>query len=461
MIVVKLTQWLICLLGSFAITASSAGLPQVRRHAPDWDLAKPMNGLTFQRAKAVKEPSQDRATMHFSHLKGVKGRPGQQHSAVSALSRVRSSLNANSPGSFKQSFQNVSALTDASTQYAIQCGWDGVPVWLLFDTGSSDTWATKTGFKCADLGGDAHSEAACGFSQPYIDGFGRGQIDELHFYLKYGSGERISGPMGYSDISCGGVTVSKQQVGLANSTYWHGNNVTVGILGLAYPAITSAYYGDVGDEAPWNALSYTPFLTSAISQGSIDPVFSVALVKNSTDGVIAWGGLPPMDWQFRGFAKTDLIVANLVGQPETAWKYSFYTIVPDGMKWDQTTDTTKYPYIVDTGTTMLYLPPPLAEAIANSFQPRAVYLYQWGTYFVQCDAIPPHFAILISGVEFWINPADLIYQDLVDPLTGYCAIGVASGGPGPYILGDVFLQNVVAVFDVGAAEMRFYGRKSE
>lgn len=80
--------------------------------------------------------------------------------------------------------------------------------------------------------------------------------------------------------------------------------------------------------------------------------------------------------------------------------------------------------------------------------------------FVQCDAIPPHFAILISGVEFWINPADLIYQDLVDPLTGYCAIGVASGGPGPYILGDVFLQNVVAVFDVGAAEMRFYGRKS-
>ena len=103
--------------------------------------------------------------------------------------------------------------------------------------------------------------------------------------------------------------------------------------------------------------------------------------------------------------------------------------------------------------------PALAEAIANAFQPRAVYLYQWGTYFVECTAIPPHFAILIEGVEFWINPADLIYRDLVDPLTGYCAVGVASGGPGPYILGDVFLQNVVAVFDVGAAEMRFYGRK--
>lgn len=91
-----------------------------------------------------------------------------------------------------------------------------------------------------------------------------------------------------------------------------------------------------------------------------------------------------------------------------------------------------------------------------AFQPRAVYLYQWGMYFAPCDAIPPSFAIVINGVEFWVNPADMIYRDLVDPLTGYCAIAVASGGSGPYILGDAFLQNVVAVFDVGAAQMRFY-----
>lgn len=100
----------------------------------------------------------------------------------------------------------------------------------------------------------------------------------------------------------------------------------------------------------------------------------------------------------------------------------------------------------------------LAESIAMAFEPRAVYLYQWGMYFAPCDAIPPSFAITIGGVEFWINPADMIYRDLVDPLTGYCAIAVASGGQGPYILGDAFLQNVVAVFDVGAAQMRFYAR---
>lgn len=93
-----------------------------------------------------------------------------------------------------------------------------------------------------------------------------------------------------------------------------------------------------------------------------------------------------------------------------------------------------------------------------AFQPRAVYLYQWGSYFAPCNAVPPRFAVVVAGVELWINPADLVFQDLKDPLTGYCAVAIASGGGGPYILGDVFLQNVVAVFDVGGAEMRFYPR---
>jgi hypothetical protein len=88
-----------------------------------------------------------------------------------------------------------------------------------------------------------------------------------------------------------------------------------------------------------------------------------------------------------------------------------------------------------------------------------VYQYQWGAYFAPCDAIPPRMAVTIAGVDFWLNPSDLMYKNLVDPLTGYCAVAVASGGSGPYILGDVFLQNVVAVFDVGAAQMRFYGKK--
>ncbi|KAK7403450.1 hypothetical protein QQX98_010771 [Neonectria punicea] len=411
----------------------------------------PMNGITFERAKAISNPTPDRTSLLFSRLENLKAKTKiHGHPGVSALTRAGIALPEKS--------QNITTVGDFSTQYAIQCGWDDTPIWLLFDTGSSDTWAARSGFRCEDAMGNRHAQAACAFGNPHIREFRHGEVEGVHFFVSYGSGEITSGPMGLSDISCGGLVVTEQQVGLANKTYWHGNNVTVGILGLAYPSITNAYYGPVGEEEPWTAIPYTPFLTSAIAQGKIDPVFSVAIMRNSSSGILTWGGLPPTLWNHESKASTGLIIANLVDKEETAWSYSFYTIIPDGVVWGLTTDTTKYPYIVDTGTTMMHLPPPLAEAIAAAFEPRAMYLFQWGAYFVPCNAIAPRFGVIISGVKFWINRADLIYQDLVDPLTGLCACGISSGGPGPYILGDVFLQNVLAVFDVGAAEMRFYSR---
>lgn len=104
------------------------------------------------------------------------------------------------------------------------------------------------------------------------------------------------------------------------------------------------------------------------------------------------------------------------------------------------------------------MPPPIADAIANAFSPKAMYLFSYGGYFVRCDAIAPRLAIIIGGAKFWFNPVDLVYRHLRDELTGMCQIGISTGGPGPYILGMTFLQNVEVMFDVGAAEVRFYGR---
>ncbi|KAJ4127232.1 hypothetical protein NW768_008860 [Fusarium equiseti] len=429
----------------------------------EWDLPTSLNGFSFERAKALEfKPlkSADNLGVYTSRLKSLKSRSDvYPRSTLSLLTRP--DLQAFSDGNGTVHHQNISAVGSFSTAYAIQCTWDQTPVWLIFDTGSSDTWAAKTGFRCENSAGNKRDQAACEFGQPHIQDFLQG-ISEVYFHRRYGSGEDVSGPMGTSDIACGGVSVSGQQVGLANRAFWHGNNVTVGILGLAYPSLTSGYIGDPSDpvdESEWNNYPYTPWLTNAISQGSIDPVFSITIDRNTSDGVLAWGGLPPMHWYPKSVASTDLIITKLVDRDVTAWKPSFYTIIPDGLQWGSTTDMGKYPYVVDTGTTMMYIPPPLAEAVARAFDPPATYMPQWGSYFVNCKAIPPHFAVIISGVHFWINPADLIYQELVDQSNGKCALAISTGGSGPYILGDVFLQNVVAVFDVGGAEMRFYSRE--
>ncbi|RSL92078.1 hypothetical protein CDV31_015322 [Fusarium ambrosium] len=434
------------------VLAASVGIEPVKS---DVDLTTPWNGFHLKRAVPIVAHSPDRISTRVSKLKKLNRKHQLDPRSAASLLAKRNK----EPFSLMNGIQNISAVGDFSTSYAIQCEWDSTPVWLTFDTASSDTWAVKSGFRCENNLGDKQDQDWCGFGQPHIEDFGLESLPEIHLHRSYESGEEVSGPMGISDISCGTVTVHNQQVGLANRTYWHGDNVTVGVLGLAYPSLTSGYLGSSKDETEWNNYPYTPWLTKAIAQGQMHPMFSVWLDRNSSDGMLSWGGLPrPAAMRLGRLAITDLIIAKLDDREKTAWKPSFYTIIPDGLTWGSRTDTGKYPYIIDTATTMIHVPPPLAEAIAAAFEPQAVYLYQWGSYFVPCDSIAPNFAVNISGTSFWVNPADLIFKDLVDPGTGYCATAITTGGSGPYILGDVFLQNVLAVFDVGNAKMRFYAR---
>ncbi|KAM0415675.1 hypothetical protein ACHAPT_013375 [Fusarium lateritium] len=449
----KCNNYLLLFISTLACHVLSATV----RPKADLDLTTPWNGFHLKRAIPLTAKSSDRPSNRVSRLRKLNPKH-HLHPRSTASLLTKRSQEGTSP-QVENGVQNIIAVGDFSTAYAIQCVWDDTPVWLIFDTGSSDTWAVKSGFRCEDNLGDKLSQDRCSFGNPHIDNFGFGTLPEIHFHKSYASGEDVSGPMGVSDISCGTVSVSNQHVGLANRTYWHGDNVTVGVLGLAYPALTSGYLGGPKEETQWNNLPYTPWLTKAIAQGSMDPFFSILLDRNSSHGLLTWGGLPAAGRPLGQRARTDLIIAKLVDREKAAWKPSFYTIIPDGLTWGTRTDTNKYPYIVDTGTPMIHVPPPLAEAIAAAFEPQATYLYQWGSYFVPCESIAPRFAVIISGVSFWINPADLIFKDLVDPVTGYCATAVTSGGSGPYRLGDVFLQNVLAVFDVGGAEMRFYGRR--
>lgn len=66
---------------------------------------------------------------------------------------------------------------------------------------------------------------------------------------------------------------------------------------------------------------------------------------------------------------------------------------------------------------------------------------------------------MIGGSTFYINPTDMILPGGMDNSEKKtCISGINAGGDvgqGIFVLGGTFLRNVVAVFDVGAAEMRF------
>jgi hypothetical protein len=209
------------------------------------------------------------------------------------------------------SYQNVTPTNAYGTQYATDVLFNGHPLYLLVDTGSSDTWAVQNGFDCIDYAGESIPQVACQFGPAYPDSFQYGATDPAqHMFIRYGDGEIVAGPMGYSDVTLGNITVRKQEICLANTTYWFGNNMTSGLIGLAFPALTNAYLGSGLDHNRGSRIEYSPLFTNMVNQGKVPPVFSIALDRNST-GILAWGGIAPaVGMNTSRIANMDMIIVG-------------------------------------------------------------------------------------------------------------------------------------------------------
>ena len=112
--------------------------------------------------------------------------------------------------------------------------------------------------------------------------------------------------------------------------------------------------------------------------------------------------------------------------------------------------------IVDSGTTLIYLPDNVAVIVNSLFDPPVTFDAGTGLYVANCSAVAPKFGVYIDGQLFYINPLDMMLET---GLAGICLSTVQKAGGGLAVLGDVFLKNVLAVFDVGAGEMRFAARE--
>jgi hypothetical protein len=215
-------------------------------------------------------------------------------------------------------YLNVPSTSAYGTQYAIEVQFNGHSLELILDTGSSDTWAVQTSFSCVDYSGQYLPQSICGFGETYPGWFQYGLTDpETHMFIQYGDSEVVTGPMGYSDVTIGSITVKKQEVCLANTTYWYGNNQTSGLIGLAFPSLTNAYLGEAGDHNWENQVKYSPVFTNMVDQGLVDPVFSIAIDRNSSAGMIAFGGIAPasgLDW-----TKTAVLDMVIVSFSISAW----------------------------------------------------------------------------------------------------------------------------------------------
>ncbi|KAL6720259.1 hypothetical protein ACLMJK_002180 [Lecanora helva] len=336
----------------------------------------------------------------------------------------------------------------------------------VIDTGSSDTWLVENNFTC-----NKGAQSACEFGTPYKRTNTFRPIANENFEISYSDGEFLDGIFGKEKVTLAGVTVNDQQVALVEKGSWEGDGTSSGVLGLGFPANTRAFTGsDYSKDSAANQITYNPIFTSMYKEGSVPPLFSLALERDGT-GQLAVGGTP--DVQFVPvFASSPFQMVTTSGTTAGKTQYTFYSITTNGFEYQSAqsnwnvgswltyfgnpNDPTKVQVLIDSGTTVNYLPQTIADAVNKLFEPAAAYNSPTGYYDVKCDAKVPEFGVKIGQEIFYINSKDMIIH--LDSTT--CITGVTSTGVGGNsILGHAFLKNVLAVFDVGASEMRFAARE--
>ncbi|KAI1084343.1 acid protease [Whalleya microplaca] len=419
-------------------------------------------GLEFRTVKPITSTPVERKVQNYLDLKRVphSGTNKPQRSAASLFGQIH-----------RGGSENITVVDHRAIEYAVEATFNGVTMNVIIDTGSADTWVKRSHFTCKDNMNTTISEEECALGPSFTGNFSGKPITDQHFDISYGDGETVQGRLGYMDIEFANITVKKQEVALASQGTWNGNNFTSGILGLAYPSLTNAYWGNDLDDDSEPSNSYSPFFTSLVSEGFIEPYFVIALDRNSSAGSISVGGMPPVDLDSSYWVETPILIAKYVSwnslfraclvidKDSTSYQPSFYTIVPEGFKFGQTITSDQYPFVLDTGTTLIYLPPDLADAVNAQFDPPATYVWHAGAYFTDCDAIPPSFGVQISASIYWVSPKDMINREMKDPDTGLCSTAISTGGSGPYILGAAFLTNVVVMMNVGMGRVELWSHQ--
>lgn len=339
----------------------------------------------------------------------------------------------------------------------------------FIDTGSSDTWVVSSDLECVDIDTKVPlSQDACGFGPLYNSSVGSfTNITDASFSISYfPEGEQLQGDMIYAPITLGGLTVPQQEVALVNYAAWVGDDYTSGLLGLGYPAITSAK-----NRTTNQYVEYNPLFTTMVEEGIVsDGVFTLVIdrVPQGTSplapaGLMALGGLVPETYYEAPFTSVPIVEDDggeyTWYQTDVTFKYGSNSSVKG------VTTTASFLTIVDSGTAPNFIPTAAANDLNAQFDPPAVYNATLDYYTVDCDAAAPYAAYVIGGVEMAMDPQDMIVRSL-NGLPGYedvCFSAFADGGlntPGSsFIIGAVWQRSYVVAYDAAQSLLHFAHRQ--
>ncbi|KAJ2905243.1 putative aspartic-type endopeptidase protein [Zalerion maritima] len=300
--------------------------------------------------------------------------------------------------------------TDFSYFIEIGIGSEKKPIYLLIDTGAGTTWVMSS--SCESSPCAIHQT----FGPPDSDSL---TVEDNTFEIHYGSGS-VSGVTAKDSFHVAGFSI-EFQFGLANVTSDDFNHFPFdGILGLGLTKGKSENF-------------VQEMMDEEVLGNNIFGVYLNRASDGDTGGEISFGSLNSD--KYTG----DITYTKLEDQDGGDWAITLGDFTYNG---EEAAVTTTLAYI-DTGTSYAFGPKSevakIFDLIEGSSSEDGV------TYTVPCDADKEIF-VSFSGKKFGISPKDWISgpNSSGDCTSSIYGIEVVSGA---WLLGDVFLKNVYAVFD--------------
>lgn len=293
----------------------------------------------------------------------------------------------------------------------VEIGSAKQPFYMLLDTGAGSTWVM--GSDCETKPCTMHDTWDPSTSKTYEDPKGTFAVD-------YGSGS-VEGSTAMDSISLGGMDVTTK-FGVADKASDHFNHFPFdGVLGLSMAKSATGNFA--------LALKDSKKLKSNI--------FSIYLDRGTSDenqGELTLGGI-------NGDKYTgDIGYTNIAKDASTDWAIPLDDIGAD----EKTLGINSRLAFIDSGTSFIFGPPEdvkaLHKLIPGTTSDDGV---NWR---VPCDT-KKKLTFTFSGKRYTVAPIDYISAS---PGGGLCKSNIFGRKvvPNGWLLGDVFLKNVYAVFDM-------------
>ncbi|XP_034788619.3 pepsin A-5 [Pan paniscus] len=286
---------------------------------------------------------------------------------------------------------------------------------VVFDTGSSNLWVPSV--YCYSLACMDHNLFNPQDSSTY-------KSTSKTVSITYGTGS-MTGILGYDTVQVGGISDTNQIFGLSETE--PGSFLFFapfdGILGLAYPSISSS--------------GATPVFDNIWNQGLVSQdLFSVYLSADDKSGsVVIFGGID-----------SSYYTGSLNWVPVTVEGYWQITVDSITMNGKTIACAEGCQAIVDTGTSLLTGP---TSPIANIQSDIGASENSDGDMVVSCSAISslPDIVFTINGVQYPVPPSAYILQSEGSCISGFQGMNVPTESGELWILGDVFIRQYFTVFD--------------